>query len=221
MMVRAAAATRERRDWPLWRRWTLATTLGEAAGFCAPALAGGLAATAGLPPLTTAAALLAAGAVEGYALGAAQSWALRTAVPNLPSRAFAAATAAAAVLAYAIGLAPSTLGERIQDLPLAVTVPAAAIGVLALLASIGTAQWLVLRRAGHDVPWWIATTAGGWLAGLTVFMAVATPLWRPGQPALLVITIGVLAGLLMAATVAATTGFAALRLARTAARITR
>ena len=32
-------ATRERRDWKLWRRWTSATTLGETAGFCAPAVA--------------------------------------------------------------------------------------------------------------------------------------------------------------------------------------
>jgi hypothetical protein len=190
----------------------------EAAGFCAPALAGGFSAAAGLSNGATGAALLAAGAVDGYALGAAQSWALRTAVPDLPGRAFAAATAVAAVLAYAIGLAPSTLGERIRDVPLAVAVPVAVLGGIALLASIGTAQWLVLRHAGYDVRWWIATTAGGWLAGLTVFTAVATPLWRPGQPAPLIVAIGILAGVLMAATVAATTGFAALRLARTAMR---
>jgi hypothetical protein len=214
-------ATRQRRDWALWRRWTLATTLGEAAGFCVPAIAGGLAAAAGLPAGVAGAALLAAGAAEGYVLGAAQAWALRTAVPNLPGRAFATATAAAAVLAYVIGLVPSTLAERIRDLPPSVVVPAAVLGGLALLASIGTAQWLVLRRAGHDVPWWIATTAGGWLAGLTVFMAVATPLWRLGQPAPLVIAIGVFAGALMAVTVAATTGFAALRLARAAEGSTR
>lgn len=217
MTTQPTVAARTRHDWALWRRWTLATTLGEAAGFCAPALAGGLAATAGLSNGATAATLLAAGAVEGYALGAAQAWALRTVVPNLPGRAFTRATAAAAVFAYAIGLTPSTLGDRIRDVPLAVAVPAAALGGLALLASIGAAQWLVLRRAGHDVPWWIATTAGGWLAGLTVFMVVAPPLWQPDQPAPLVIAIGVLAGVLMAATVAATTGFAALRLARTAA----
>jgi hypothetical protein len=214
----APEQTHRRRDRALWRRWTVATTLGEAGGFCAPAIAGGLAATAGLAPVPAGAALVLAGAAEGYALGAAQAWALRTAVPNLPGRRFAAATAAAAVFAYAIGLAPSTLGERIRELPLGIAVPAAVLGGLALLSSIGTAQWLVLRRAGYDVPWWIATTAGGWLAGLTVFMAVATPLWRPGQPAPLVVGIGVLAGVLMAATVAATTGLAAVRLANVAVR---
>jgi hypothetical protein len=214
----APVATREPRDWALWRRWTLAVTLGESAGFCAPAVAGGLAAVAGWPTGASLAAILAAGAVEGYVLGAAQAWALRTAVPTLQARAFAAVTGAAAVLAYAIALTPSTLGERIHDVPLAVAVPAAAIGGLGLLASIGTAQWLVLRRAGCNVPWWIASTAAGWLAGLTVFMAVATPLWQPGQPASLVVVIGVLAGVLMAATVAATTGFAAVRLAQLAQR---
>jgi hypothetical protein len=161
--------------------------------------------------------LLLAGAMEGYVLGAAQAWALRTVVPALPARAFAAATAAAAVVAYVIGLAPSTLGDRLGDAPLVLLVLAAALGALVLLASIGTAQWLVLRRAGYDVPWWIATTAAGWLAGLAVFMVVATPLWQPGQPALLVVAIGMLGGLLMAATVAGVTGFAALRLARIAA----
>jgi hypothetical protein len=77
-----------------------------------------------------------------------------------------------------------------RDVPPALAVPAAALGGLVLLASIGTAQWLVLRRAGHDVAWWIATTAAGWLAGLTVFMVVVTPLWQPGQPALLTVAIG-------------------------------
>jgi hypothetical protein len=219
-MTAGPAATTERRDWALWRRWTAATTLGEAAGFCAPALAGALAATAGLPAGTTVTVLLLAGAVEGYVLGAAQAWALRTVVPALPVRAFAAATAAAAVVAYVIGLAPSSLGDRVLDVPLVLLVPAAALGGLVLLASIGTAQWLVLRRAGYDVPWWIAYTAVGWLAGLTVFMVVVTPLWQAGQPALLVVAIGVLGGVLMAATVAATTGFAALRLARFAQRRT-
>jgi len=197
----------------LWRRWFLATTAGELAGFCVPALAGAFTYAAGLPAAPTVAVMGAAGFVEGLALGAAQGWALRPAVPHLPVRAFALATAAAAVVAYAIGMLPGSLGDGLTTAPAAVLIPAATIGGLLLLASIGTAQWLVLRRAGAGRLWWIATTAGAWLAGLTIFMLVATPLWRPGQPVALTAAIGVLAGGLMAATVAALTGFAAVRLA--------
>jgi hypothetical protein len=49
-------SARHGRDWALWRRWTVATTHDEAAGFCAPAVAGGLAATASRPTGATAAA---------------------------------------------------------------------------------------------------------------------------------------------------------------------
>jgi hypothetical protein len=58
----------------------------------------------------------------------------------------------------------------------------------------------------------IATTAGAWAAGLLVFTTVATPLWQPGQALPLIIAIGVLGGLVMAATVAGLTGAAAVRL---------
>jgi hypothetical protein len=88
----------------------------------------------------------------------------------------------------------------------------ASAGVI-LLASIGTTQWLVLRRHRPHSAWWIATTAGAWLLGLAAFLAIATPLWQPGQSIVLIILIGVLAGLVMATTVAAVTGWAMLRLA--------
>lgn len=199
-------------NWSLWRRWTLSTTLAEAAGFCAPALAGVAAAQAGLSAVSTLLVMLAAGAVEGSALGAGQHWVLARHLRRLPRGEFVLATAAGAMLAYAIGMLPSTLGDRLGDAAPTLVVPVAALAGVALLASIGTAQWVVLRRAGYDRPWWILTTAGGWLAGLAVFMLVATPLWHPDQPVALAVTIGVLAGLLMAATVAAVTAFAADRL---------
>jgi hypothetical protein len=56
------------------------------------------------------------------------------------------------------------------------------MGTVLLLCSMGTAQWLVLRRIEVDAPWWIGVTAAAWVAGLAVFLAVATPLWREGQP---------------------------------------
>jgi hypothetical protein len=75
-----------------------------------------------------------------------------------------------------------------------------------VLASIGTAQWLVLRAALPRSASWIATTAGAWAVGLLAFAAVTTPLWQPGQPLALVTAIGVLGELVMAGTVAAITG---------------
>lgn len=158
--------------------------------------------------------LLTAGAVEGLALGIAQGWALRPALPRLSLRAFALATGAAAVLAYAIGMLPSTLDDRLGSLPPAVLAVAATMGGLLLLASIGTAQWLVLRRHGYGWPWWVASTAGAWLAALLVFVAVSTPLWQPGQPIVLTVGIGLLGATAMAVTAAVLTGFAAVRLTR-------
>ena len=194
----------------LRRRWVTATTLGEVLGFCAPAVAGAATYRAAAGP--TYAALLAAGAVEGLCLGWAQAWALGPVLPSLSRRRFAAATSAAAVLAYAIGMAPSTFHDRLAGAAPALLWTLACVGAVVLLGSIGTAQWLVLRAARCHAPWWILTTAGGWLAGLAVFLLVATPLWQPGQTPAVIAAIGVLAGLLMALTVAVVTAVAAVRL---------
>jgi hypothetical protein len=44
-------------------------------------------------------------------------------------------------------------------------------------------------------------------------MAIATPLWHPGQHAIAVLFVGLIAGLAMALTVAAVSGLAVVRLA--------
>jgi uncharacterized integral membrane protein len=205
-------------DWVLWRRWTITVGAGELAGFTAPAFAGAVLADASAGPGVTYVALLAAGAVEGWCLGYAQAWAVRDHIRALPRRAFAAATAAAAVLAYAVGMLPSSLGDRLDSAPVAVLVAGAVVGGGLLLFSIGGAQWLVLRRIGLARWWWVAVTAAAWLAGLAVFMLVATPLWREGQPLAVTVLVGVFAGALMAAAVAGLTGLAAVRLAGIAAK---
>ena len=107
---------------------------------------------------------------------------------------------------------PGTVGHRLAALPVPLLVAAGAVAAVALLGSIGTAQWLVLRRAGVGGPSWIGATAGAWTAGLAVFLASAMPLWRPGQPWWLITVIGLACGALMAATVAGLTGLAAVRL---------
>jgi hypothetical protein len=86
------------------------------------------------------------------------------------------------------------------------------LGGAGLLLSIGTAQWLVLRRHVRRAGWWIAATAAAWTAGLAVFLGVATPLWQPDQPINLIVTISIAGGLLIAATTSAVTGAALWRL---------
>jgi hypothetical protein len=175
----------------LRRHWIAAVTLGEFAGFCAPALTGAL--TASVP------AMLIAGAVEGALLGGSQAIVLRRAVAGLRPWRWIVATAVAAMIAYLLGLTPSTVAGPLP--PLLVIV-----GGVALVSSIGVAQWLVLRRFVDRAVAWIPITALAWTAGLGVFLAFATPLWQPGQSTPMIAAIGMAGGLLMAATTAAITG---------------
>ncbi|MFF4661210.1 nitroreductase/quinone reductase family protein [Streptomyces sp. NPDC001381] len=199
-----------RRLWARWWRWT---TLGEAAGFCVPAAAaaviGDASAAIGWP------VLLAAGAAEGAVLGAAQAHVLHGVLPGLRRGRWVSATAGAAACAWLLGLLPSAVLPRVGFWPVAAGL-AVADGLL-LLLSLGTAQWWVLRRHVTGGGMWIWATAAAWLAGLAVFCAVSMPLWHPGQSPLLIAAIGVLAGMLMAATVAAVTGVALVRLTRRSA----
>jgi hypothetical protein len=196
----------------LWRGWLVRVTAGELAGFTVPAAVGAL--TAASATAVQLPALVAAGAVEGAVLGAAQASVLRRVLPGLSVARFAAATAGAAALAYLIAMVPVALGERLTALPLPLLVALGAVLGAALLATIGTAQWLVLRRLRSGTGFWVPLTGLAWALGLGVFTAVATPLWQEGQPLALTIAIGVLGGLGMAATVAVITGAGAVRLAR-------
>jgi hypothetical protein len=156
--------------------------------------------------------LLLAGAAEGAVLGSGQALVLRRALPALTAGRWVAATAAAASFAYLVGLAPSTWAAALPSWPPLLLWPVAAVLGVALLLSIGFAQWLVLRRHLVRSARWIATTAGAWLLGLAVFLGVTMPLWQPGQGPALTIAIGVFGGLLMAATTAAVTAVALRRL---------
>lgn len=192
------------RGWRLWRRWFGVVTAGEVVGFCVPATIGAL--TVHASAAVVLATIVAAGAVEGMVLGAAQASVLRRAVSGVAARAWVAATAGAAAVAYAIGMLPSTLAGLGVDLSPSLWFTIGPVLGVALLLSIGTAQWLVLRRVLPRFARWIGVTAAAWTVGLAVFLGFAMPLWHPGQPASTVIGIGVVGGLLMAATTSAITG---------------
>ncbi len=196
----------------LRRRWVVATTLGELAGFLVPALVAAL--TLDLQPAVTFLLLTGAGAVEGLVLGSAQALVLGREFLGFSRRAWSGATAAGAGVAWALGMLPSTFADAWAGWPRVVTIPVALLLGLVLLASIGLAQWTVLRRHVARSRTWVPVNAAAWVIGLGVMLGIATPLWHEGQPTALVVAVGVLGGLGMAFSVALVTGFWIARLVR-------
>ncbi|MBG0816610.1 hypothetical protein [Planomonospora sp. ID82291] len=187
----------------LWRRWFLATLAGEIAGFALPAVVAALVVgSARLGPLAQVFLLVLAGAGEGALLGLGQAYALRGALPSVPTRTWVRATAAGATVAWTIGSVPVLLGEGLTAVPW----PLLAVMGPALLVSMGLFQWRVLRGRVAGAWRWIVASTGGWCMGLAAFGLVTTPLWQPGQSPPLVVLIGMLGAVAMAATVAAVTG---------------
>ena len=178
---------------PRYRRWVVATTCGELAGFAIPAIVGATAASADVGQSALMALLVVAGVGEGTVLGWAQSRMLRRELPELRTGDWIRATAAGAAVAWSIGMLPSTFSRQFLELwpPLLVV-----LGVLAgvvLLATIGSAQWLVLRRHVDRSGSWVVANALAWVAGLVVvFAAIGI---APGGSPILIAVFGVLGGL--------------------------
>lgn len=196
----------------LWRRWLVIVAAGEIVGFVVPVIAGIW--SSDLAPALQLTALCAAGLAEGACLGASQAFVLRDPLPVLRPRRWVLATSLAAGAAWFLGMLPSTTQALWSTWPRASVLVIGGLLGGALLASIGTAQALVLpRRLGGR--WaWVGWTALGWGAGLTAFTMLATPLWHEGQARWVTIVVGVGAGVVMAVTMSAVTGVGAVRLAR-------
>lgn len=193
--------------------WTATVTAAETVGFLAPAVVGVV--TVSLPWWGGLPALLAAGAVEGAVLGWAQATVLRRELPALRRDRWTALTAAAAVAAYVLGAGMTYAGTAA---PWWLQVGLFPVLGVALLCTIGAAQWVELR---HHVPRagrWIGWTAAAWLCALGAFLAIASPLWHEGQAVGYGIAVGVVAGVVMAAVQAVVTGWGLVRLLRDAVR---
>jgi hypothetical protein len=194
----------------LWRRWLVWVTIGELTGFTAPAVAGAWASGRATPWQLV--LMPVAGLVEGAILGASQALVLREALPGFRARSWVLATSLAAGFAWFVGMLPSGTQAVWSSWPwagvLAAAIPLGAV----LLVSIGVAQAAVLPPQAGTGRAWVGWTTLGWCVGLTAFMLLATPLWHPGQGPFLVALIGVGAGLVMAASMAAVTGIGAVRL---------
>ncbi len=199
------------------RTWIVATTLGETLGFFAPALVAVVAFD--LHPALTLLLMVLAGMVEGAVLGAAQSVVLHREFLGFSRVAWIAATGLGAGTAWLLGMLPSTFYPAWTDWPIALAVPIAVVLGLALLATIGFAQWTVLRHHLARSRTWVPANAIAWLLGLGVLMGIATPLWHEGQPTALVVGVGALGGLAMAVTVAVVTGVWLARMVRPRAAV--
>lgn len=205
-MAEGLSAVRRTTFLSQWVGWV---SLGESLGFLAPALA--QPASAALGPAAAVPLLVLAGLVAGAVLGWFQVRVLRTRLPAVSARRWVLLTAAAAVVAWVVALLTFS-NEGWQGWPTPAQAATGTVAAVVILLSIGLAQWVELR---HHVPraWrWVAGSAAAWAVGLAVFMAVATPLWQPGQELWLVTAIGIGAAILMAVAMAVVTGLVMVRL---------
>jgi len=196
----------------LWWRWTRTVTIGEAVGFAIPAVAGALIAGADLGELAAAPLILVSGFAEGLVLGFSQALVIRRTLPAISSWRWISVTAIGALIAWGLSLVPASIGEGIDELPPAALVTGGLVLGGIFLLSIGGLQWLVLREHLPRAGWWVAAVAVAWVAALTTFMAIASPLWQEDQQFWLIAAIGIAAGLAMAVVMAAITGYALVRL---------
>lgn len=196
-----------------WLGWV---ALGEFIGFLVPTAVEALIITAGLEDLPGAGLLVVAGLGEGAALGAAMSWRFSRRIPALGRGRFVLLSAVGGAVAWALGMLPVVTLDVWADWPVPLVVIAGVVLGCALLASIGVAQWLELRRHLAAAWVWVLATAAAWCVGLGAFFAIAPPLWNEGQPLPLVLAIGALGAAAMATTMAALTGWAAVALLRRA-----
>lgn len=208
----------------LWVRWVAANAIGETVGLGITALAAiGLAAAGDtgrvLLIVATAGALVAAGLVEGVAVGYAQWRVLRGPLPTMMTRSWITATVIGALVAWALGLLPSTLmsgGNAGSEPPFSDAQQflfAAGMGFV-LGPVLGIPQWLVLRRFVRRAGWWVLANAVAWAAGMPVIFLAAGAV--PLEPSPVFITVAVVAACASAgAVVGAVHGIWLVRLLRT------
>lgn len=191
--------------WTKHLRWVVFVTVGETLGFGVAAIIAVWATNSGVDDMVRFVIAMGGGAIEGAVLGLGQ-WLGLGRPPRPGATAWIGATAVAAAGAWALGMTPSAVGIDLGN-PLAVA--ALGVGALALLASIPFAQWLIARRRGTAR--WIPVNMGAWAVGI-LWTFAPSPFIDESSPLALVIALYVVAGVLMAATVAVLTASTAIRL---------
>lgn len=179
---------------------------GEAAGFAVAATVGALGAAQDLPPAPEFALFVAAGSIEGALLGGGQAIAMsRLQLPPRVLRRWPVVTCVAAAVAWSIGLLLFSGAVIPMRWSSPVTWLVAAVLGSALLLSLPTAQYLLLRSAMPRAGRWIWVNVLAWLLGICWTFA-PSPLVDASTPLLLLIGSYAVSGVLMAVTVALITG---------------
>lgn len=159
--------------------------------------------------------VVAAGLVEGVALGLAQGGVLPRWVPALQRARFLAATVVVAGLGWAAASAPSVLAgdDGAADPPLwGLLAGAAGLGVV-LGAALGAAQAVALPAPARRT--WVLASVAAWPAAMVVIFLGATRAgadWGTGE----VLLLGAVTGAAAGAVLGAVTGGFLPRLARAA-----
>lgn len=188
-------------------RWVMWVVVAEGIGFLAPTAGFGLSWLLGLDRWARYGTMIVAGVIEGLCLGLGQAHALRGTPGQVPRLPWVAATAAAAGVAWSIGMLPPTLSDVgvALDLGQPVTWVLIGLGGVMLLASIPTAQWVVLRSVIRRAWRWIPLNMVAWLVGL-IFTFAPGPFIDQTSPPVLIASLYAAAGMAMGASVATLTG---------------
>jgi hypothetical protein len=160
--------------------------------------------------LTGLSLVVAAGLVEGAALGTAQAWALRSIAPKLRVRLFVAITVVVAGLGWTTASAPASLAGdsdrgAVGQPPLALILGAALALGLVMGSVLGAAQSFALRGTVRH-PWrWVTISASAWPPAMAVmFVGASTP--GEDSPVWSLALIGAVTGLAAGITLGAVSG---------------
>lgn len=188
--------------YPKCLRWILGCAAAETIGIGVAAAASGIAnrlQETDTAPVFGILLVIAAGAVEGFSLGAFQALALRSLGPKVETKRYVVLTVAAAIIGWGLGLTPSLTMQSpspaTSEPPALIVVGAAlALGVIAGLV-LAEVQWRVLGRAATGRRAWLTGNAAGWGGAMAVIFIGATNV-PPGMNLLELTAVGALTGAL-------------------------
>lgn len=180
--LQSFVAQHDNNPWPwlFWRQWVAANALAETVGLGASALLWiaflfGVEQRYGIL-VSAVVVVLGSTLLEGAAVGFAQWWVLRKALPRMRWQAWVAATAIGAFVAWTLGMIPSTAlalsaetsaGPPPEVSDLLMYSLAALMGIV-LGPVLGAPQWWILRRYLRDAWWWIPAQSAAWAVGMVV-----------------------------------------------------